>query len=71
MATEELPASGIMYTVPGGGSLLVAGLSVPADGVSGYSTGCLFLKLNGASGSTVYVNDGTMASADFNSLARV
>lgn len=41
------------------------GLTVPADGKSGYIKGCLFIDTDKV-GSAVYINDGTVASCDFN-----
>jgi len=49
------------------GILLAYGTLVPAA-ASGYAIGCIFLHDDGGSGTTVYVNEGTAATSDFNAL---
>ena len=51
--------------VEDGGWLLASGKEVPADGRSGYQTGCLFLHTDGGDGTALYVNEGTFDSCDF------
>jgi hypothetical protein len=46
--------------------LIKYGNTVPSDGSTGYATGCLFLKTNGGVGSSLYVNEGSITSSDFN-----
>lgn len=65
MACKDLGPDGGVVKVPGGGLLIAGGLAVPASGVSGYSAGCVFHQLDGAAGSTLYLNEGTLASANF------
>ena len=48
--------------------MLCSGTTVPTDGTAGYQTGCLFMKTNGIAGTSIYVNEGTTASCDFNAL---
>lgn len=48
-----------------GGKILVHGTTVPADGVSGYAPGCFFIDEDGGQGATLFVNEGTLASANF------
>jgi hypothetical protein len=50
------------------GLLLASGITVPADGTSGYQTGCLFQHTDGGDGTALYVNEGTYASCDFNAI---
>jgi hypothetical protein len=46
------------------------GATVPTDTHKGYAPGCLFWKSTGGStGSTLYVNEGSKSSADFNAVA--
>jgi hypothetical protein len=46
------------------------GTTVPADSDAGFATGCYFyLTSGGVVGGTVYVNEGTSASADFNAIS--
>lgn len=46
---------------------IITGPTVPTDATAGYLPGCIFMKnaSNGV-GSTMYVNEGTLASCDFN-----
>ena len=48
-----------------GGKILVHGNTVPADGASGYAPGCFFIDPDGGQGATLFVNEGTLASANF------
>jgi hypothetical protein len=51
---------------PAIGILMAYGSTVPPNGRPGYAPGCLFIKTNGTSASTVeFVNLGTKASAAF------
>ena len=45
-----------------------AGITVPADGTAGYATGCLFRHTDGGDGTALYVNEGTVASCNFNAV---
>lgn len=45
------------------------GASVPTDGDVGYATGCVFIDTDGGVGTTLYVNEGSATSADFNLAA--
>lgn len=46
------------------------GTGVPTDADKGYAPGCLFWKSTGGStGSTLYVNEGSKTSCDFNAVA--
>jgi len=48
------------------GKVWVHGTTVPADAATGYAPGCVFMDVNGGVGSTMFVNEGTLESADFN-----
>jgi len=50
------------------GLLLASGPTVPADGTAGYQTGCLFQHTDGGAGTALYVNEGTVASCDFDAV---
>lgn len=50
------------------GKLQSHGTTVPADGATGYETGCLFQKIDGGDGTSLYVNEGDVDSADFNAV---
>ena len=45
-----------------------SGATVPTDADKGYQKGCIFMQTDGVSGTVLYVNVGTSASADFNSI---
>jgi len=48
------------------GLLQASGDTVPADGIAGYQTGCLFQHTDGGVNTALYVNEGTVDSCDFN-----
>lgn len=56
---------GILIFKPGVGALLASGRTVPADGATGYSPGCIFVDEDAASGSQMFTNTGTAASCAF------
>jgi hypothetical protein len=60
---------GAIINKPGTGILLALGTTVPSDGAAGYATGCLFMHTDGGAGTSLYVNEGSVTSADFNALA--
>ena len=55
-------------SVESSGLLLASGATVPSDGVAGYQTGCLFQHTDGGDGTSLYVNEGTVNSCDFNAV---
>ncbi len=44
------------------------GSTVPSDATAGYATGCRFIHTDGGAGTSVYVNEGTSSSCDFNAV---
>ncbi len=50
------------------GLLMAAGATVPADTTAGYETGCLFQHTDGGDGTSLYVNEGSVTSCDFNAI---
>jgi hypothetical protein len=50
------------------GKLFDHGVTVPADGSVGYETGCLFQHIDGGAGTALYVNEGTLASSNFDAV---
>lgn len=44
------------------------GTTVPVDTTAGYAVGCIFQHVDGASGTTVYINEGSATSCDFNAI---
>jgi hypothetical protein len=51
-----------------GKKVQAAGNTVPTDGSAGYMPGCTFQHLDGGDGTSFYVNEGTVASCDFNAV---
>lgn len=43
-----------------------SGATVPTDAEAGYAKGCIFIQTDGGVSSTLYVNEGTYTSCDFN-----
>jgi hypothetical protein len=62
-------ATGVIASAENGNFLLVAGTSVPGDTEAGYATGCLFLKTDGGAATSLWVNEGSASSANFNAIA--
>lgn len=56
----------VIIKFSGGAKVLVHGNTVPSDAAEGYAPGCIFMQADGGVGTTLYVNEGTLASADFN-----
>jgi hypothetical protein len=50
------------------GLLSGSGDTVPADGVAGYQTGCIWQHTDGTVESAFYINEGSNTSADFNAV---
>jgi len=60
-------ATGVIATVDGLKPIVLTGPTVPTDGTAGYAPGAIFLKNAGNGvGSTMYVNEGSVTSCDFN-----
>ncbi len=60
--------TGQMFNTPLG-YLLAYGNTVPSDAAVGYAPGCIFIQTDGVSQTTTYLNVGTKASADFDSVS--
>lgn len=63
--------NGTIIEKPGIGILFAAGTTVPADTTAGFSPGCLYHDTDAAAGSTLFVNEGTATSSDFNAIVVV
>ena len=59
-------ATGIYMNNPGQGPVFMQGDTVPTDGDAGYAVGCIFIDTGGGVGTTLYVNEGSTTSCDFN-----
>lgn len=51
-----------------GKTMIGWGDTVPADATAGFRPGCIFMQTDGAAGSQLYINEGTVTSCDFNQL---
>ena len=49
-----------------GNVLLARGASVPADAGVGFAVGCIFIDTTGGTNITLYINEGSTTSCDFN-----
>ncbi|MDD5220973.1 MAG: hypothetical protein PHV11_10425 [Candidatus Bipolaricaulis sp.] len=45
------------------------GATVPTDGSAGYAVGCIFIDTGSGTGTTFYVNEGSITSCDFNEMS--
>jgi hypothetical protein len=61
-------ATGVIASLDNGDFIIVAGTTVPTDGAAGYATGCLFMQTDGGAGTSLYVNEGTNSSANFDAV---
>lgn len=54
-----------------GNFVLARGSSVPSDGSSGYAVGCIFLDTDGGDDASLFINEGSTTSSDFNALGAI
>lgn len=68
---QQRVASLIKSEVPDNneGLLSASGSTVPADGSTGYQTGCTFKHTDGGAGTAFYVNEGSVTSSAFVAVA--
>jgi len=66
--TRPHDGTGIIVQVPNTGILQCYGGTKPTDGSAGYATGCIFHKTNGGNGTSLYTNEGTLASCSFKAI---
>lgn len=59
--------TGVISRTPAG-ILDCYGTTVPTDGSRGYHTGATFRQIDGGDGTAMYLNEGTLASCDFNAI---
>ena len=64
-------ATGVVAASDSGDAWIVAGTTVPSDGVDGFATGCIFMKTDGGAGSALYVNEGSNTSANFDEVGTI
>lgn len=62
---------GAMWEKPGVGIMMAAGITKPTDGTIGYANGCIFIDQDASAGATLFINEGTITSCDFNSILGV
>ncbi len=59
----------ILASIPGKGTVLACGDTVPSDTTVGFAPGCLFIHTDGATEATIwYANVGTLASCNFDAM---
>ncbi len=63
--------TGVFLKNEKGDILQAYGTTVPADASSGYAPGCLFLDTDASAGSQWFINEGTLASSDFNAVSSI
>lgn len=56
----------VLEEIPGDGVTRARGSTVPTDGTAGYAAGCVFIDTDSGIGTTLYVNEGSRTSCDFN-----
>ena len=66
--TVGTPSISVLERDPAGDVMKAQGATVPTDADAGYAKGCLFVKTNGGVATTVYLNEGSATSADFNAI---
>lgn len=59
-------SEGVLAKDTDGNIAWLQGTSVPTDGTAGYGTGCIYQKLDGGANTSLYVNEGSATSCDFN-----
>lgn len=57
-----------ILNIPGYGVMWAMGSAKPTDATAGYGKGCIFIDTDGGVGTTVYVNEGSNTSCDFNAI---
>ena len=62
-------AGGTITEAAGFGVMEAYGPTVPSDAAAGYATGCVFHHTDGGAGTALYINEGSVTSADFNAVA--
>lgn len=66
--TVGTPSIVVLQRDPAGKVMRAQGASVPTDGDAGYAIGCIFTKTGNGVGTTLYMNEGSATSADFNAI---
>lgn len=67
LAEMDLPATGSIGNATTG-KIFAWGTTVPADLAVGYLSGCMFIDTDAASGSLVWLNEGSLSSANFDAM---
>ena len=67
-ATQNQGSDSVILTDGSGNALFAFGTTVPTDGDTGYATGCLYSDTNGGDATSLYVNEGSTSSCDFNAI---
>jgi len=67
--TVGTPVVNILQFDSSNNVLFATGATVPTDADAGYAKGCIFIHTDGGVGTTLYQNEGSATSADFNAVA--
>lgn len=68
VAQQNQGTDNVILTDGSGNALFAHGATVPTDADSGYAVGCLYAHTDGGDGTSLYVNEGTSSSCDFNAI---
>jgi len=66
--TVGTPSIVVLRRDPAGKVMEAQGANVPTDADAGYAKGCRFIKTDGGVATTIYINEGSATSADFNAV---
>ena len=58
----------VLHRDPSGDVLMATGAFAVTDGGAGYAKGCIFIRTNGSTATTLYINEGSNSSSDFNAM---
>ena len=58
----------VLHRDPAGDVLMATGAFAVTDGGAGYAKGCIFIRTNGSTATTLYINEGSNSSSDFNAM---
>lgn len=66
--TQQDP-TGILWSKPGVGTLIIAQAAAPTNSQTGFATGCLWINTSGTAGAILYLNQGTASSTTWLAIA--
>ena len=70
LTIHGVQGNGVIPIVMIGGLIyLAAGTTVPTDATGGFGIGCIFIHTDGGVGTTLYANEGSTTSCDFDAIS--